>query len=230
MASRPPIPDTSRPSPQREISRIAEMRSVHAAFTWLHNQEHEFRRWQRELTEVPAPPFGEVARMDWLRRRFEALELHNVHVDEIGNVIALLHPDTQAPLIGISAHLDTVFPHGTALTTREDGPRLFGPGISDNSAGVTALLAIATALKRAQFKPAANIVFIGNVGEEGGGNLRGLRQRFSSPQWRGAIQSLLVVDGAGTDTYVNQALGSRRFEITFRGPGGHSWSDFRIPH
>lgn len=230
MASRPPIPDTSRTSPQREISRIAEMRSVHAAFTWLHNQEHEFRRWQRELTEVPAPPFGEVARIDWLRRRFEALQLNDVHVDEIGNVIALLHPDNQSPLIGISAHLDTVFPQGTALTTREEGPRLFGPGISDNSAGVIALLAMASVLKRAQFKPATNIVFVGNVGEEGEGNLRGMRHLFSSPRWRGGIQSLLVVDGAGTDTYVNQALGSRRFEITFRGPGGHSWSDFGIPN
>jgi tripeptide aminopeptidase len=230
MASRPPIPETSRTSPQREISRIAEMRSVHAAFTWLHNQELEFRRWQRELTEIAAPPFGEAARTEWLLQRFKTLELENVHADELGNVIGLLHPDNQAPLIGISAHLDTVFPQGTALKTREEGSRLYGPGISDNCAGVIALLAMATVLKRAQLKLATNIVFIGNVGEEGEGNLRGMRHLFSSPRWRGAIQSLLVVDGAGTDTYVNQALGSRRFEITFRGPGGHSWSDFGIPN
>jgi tripeptide aminopeptidase len=230
MASRPPIPDTSRNSPQREIARIAEMRDVHAALAWLHNQEMEFRRWQRELTEIPAPPFGEAARSEWLRQRFAALELENVHVDEIGNVIALLHPQNDAPLIGASAHLDTVFPQGTALKTREESTRLYGPGISDNAAGVTALLAMATVLKRSQFKLAANIVFIGNVGEEGEGNLRGMRHLFSSPHWRKAIQSLLVVDGAGTDTFVNQALGSRRFEITFRGPGGHSWSDFGVPN
>jgi tripeptide aminopeptidase len=230
MASRPPIPDTSRNSPQREIARIAEMRDVHAALAWLHNQEMEFRRWQRELTEIPSPPFGEAARSEWLRQRFAALELENVHVDEIGNVIALLHPQNDAPLIGASAHLDTVFPQGTALKTREESTRLYGPGISDNAAGVTALLAMATVLKRSQFKLAANIVFIGNVGEEGEGNLRGMRHLFSSPHWRKAIQSLLVVDGAGTDTFVNQALGSRRFEITFRGPGGHSWSDFGVPN
>jgi acetylornithine deacetylase/succinyl-diaminopimelate desuccinylase-like protein len=206
------------------------MRNVHAAFTYLHNQEAEFRRWQRELTEIPSPPFGEAARSEWLRQRFTKLGLENVQVDELGNVIGLLSREPAAPLIGVSAHLDTVFPHGTALKTREEGSRLFGPGISDNAAGVTALLAMATVLKRAGLKLPTNIAFIGNVGEEGEGNLRGMRHLFSTPQWRNAIQSLLVIDGAGTDTYVNQALGSRRFEITFRGPGGHSWSDFGIPN
>jgi tripeptide aminopeptidase len=230
MATRPPIPDSSRVSAPREIARIAEMRSVHTAFSYLHNQEMEFRRWQRELTEIPAPPFGEAARSDWLRQRFTALGLENVQVDKLGNVLGLLYSGSNAPLIGISAHLDTVFPQGTALQTREEANRLYGPGISDNAAGVTALLAIAHALKRAQLKPATNILFIGNVGEEGEGNLRGMRHMFAASPWRDAIQSLLVIDGAGTDTYVNQALGSRRFEITFRGPGGHSWSDFGVPN
>jgi acetylornithine deacetylase/succinyl-diaminopimelate desuccinylase-like protein len=230
MASRPPIPDTSRTSPQREITRIAELRGVHAAFGYLHNQEMEWRRWQRELTEIPAPPFGESARSAWLRQRFTALGLEDVHADELGNVTGLLYPEQGQPLVGMSAHLDTVFPHGTSLETREEANRLYGPGVSDNAAGVVALLAVATALKRAQLKPATNILFIGNVGEEGEGNLRGMRHLFSLPHWRGAIRSLLVIDGAGTDTYVNQALGSRRFEITFRGPGGHSWSDYGVPN
>jgi acetylornithine deacetylase/succinyl-diaminopimelate desuccinylase-like protein len=230
MASRPPIPDASRTLPQREIARIAEMRGVHAALVYLHNQEMEFRRWQRELTEIPAPPFGEAQRSKWLHQRFTALGLEDIQVDQLGNVIGLLYPERRAPLIGVSAHLDTVFPHGTALETREAGNRLYGPGISDNAAGVVALLAVATALKRVQLKPATNVVFIGNVGEEGEGNLRGMRHLFSSEPWRDAIRALLVVDGAGTDTFVNQALGSRRFEITFRGPGGHSWSDYGVPN
>jgi tripeptide aminopeptidase len=230
MASRPPIPDASRTSTQREIARIAEMRSVHAAFSYLHNQEMEFRRWQRELTEIPAPPFGEAARSEWLRQRFTALGLEDVQVDELGNVLGMLHSKRIAPMVGISAHLDTVFPQGTALQTREDSNRLYGPGISDNAAGVIALLVVATVLKRTQLQPATNIVFIGNVGEEGEGNLRGMRHLFSASPWRDVITSLLVIDGAGTDTFVNQALGSRRFEITFRGPGGHSWSDFGIPN
>jgi tripeptide aminopeptidase len=230
MATRPPIPDGSHAFAPREIPRIAEMRSVHAAFAYLHNQEMEFRRWQRELTEIPAPPFGEAARSEWLRQRFTALGLENVQVDALGNVVGLLHGDLELPVIGISAHLDTVFPQGTALHTREEANKLYGPGISDNAAGVIALLATATALKRAQIKPATNVLFIGNVGEEGEGNLRGMRHLFSASPWHEAIRSLLVIDGAGTDTYVNQALGSRRFEITFRGPGGHSWSDFGVPN
>ncbi len=230
MASRPPISDSSRISAQREIARIAEMRSVHAAFAYLHNQEMEFRRWQRELTEIPAPPFGEASRSEWLLQSFTALGLENVQRDDLGNVLGFLHNSPAALLIGISAHLDTVFPQGTALQTREDGNRLYGPGISDNAAGVIALLAIANAIKRTPLKPATNILFIGNVGEEGEGNLRGMRHLFAASPWRDAIRSLLVIDGAGTDTYVNQALGSRRFEITFRGPGGHSWSDFGVPN
>jgi tripeptide aminopeptidase len=230
MATRPPIPDSSRASAQREIARIAEMRVVHAAFAYLRNQEMEFRCWQRELTEIPAPPFGEAARSEWLRQKFTALGLESVQVDKLGNVLGLLYSGQASPLIGISAHLDTVFPQGTTLQTREEANKLYGPGISDNAAGVTALLAVAHALKRAQLKPATNILFIGNVGEEGEGNLRGMRHLFATSPWRDAIRSLLVVDGAGTDTYVNQALGSRRFEITFRGPGGHSWSDFGVPN
>ena len=172
MAGRPPLSDASRFSPQREIARIAEMRSVHSSFLYLHNQEMEFRRWQRELTEIPAPPFGELERSAWLRRKFAALGLEDVHTDELGNVLGLLYPGTQAPFIGVSAHLDTVFPQGTALTTREEGNRLYGPGISDNSAGVTAMLAMVAAIKRTQLRPETNIVFIGNVGEEGEGKER----------------------------------------------------------
>jgi acetylornithine deacetylase/succinyl-diaminopimelate desuccinylase-like protein len=223
--------DTGAPvSPPQEVARIAALRSVHAAFLYLHNQETEFRRWQRELAEVPAPPFGEAGRSEWLRQRFSSLELSDVHADELGNVFGILNNDGSQPLVGVSAHLDTVFPLGTRLETREEGDRLHGPGISDNAAGVTAILAVASALKRSQLELGRNVVFIGNVGEEGEGNLRGMRHIFSSPRWKDSIPSLLVIDGAGTDTYVTQALGSRRFEVSFRGPGGHSWSDFGIPN
>src|SRR5947209_3591971 len=127
MASRPPISEGSRASAQREIARIAEMRSLHAAFSYLHNQELEFRRWQRELTEIPAPPFGEIARSHWLRAGFTAIGLEDVQIDELGNVSGLLNsrhdepmgdaPMSAASMIGVSAHLDTVFPQGTVLQT-----------------------------------------------------------------------------------------------------------------
>jgi len=231
MPIRVPASDPSAyASPQQEIARIAGLREVHTAFLYLHNQEMEFRLWQRELAEIPAPPFGETARSEWLRDKFKSLGVENVDTDELGNVFALLEKEEKQPLIAASGHLDTVFPTGTRLETREEGNRLYGPGISDNSAGVVALLAVASALKRSQLATTTNIVFIGNVGEEGEGNLRGMRHIFASPRWKDSIRSLLVIDGAGTDTYVTHALGSRRFEITFRGPGGHSWSDFGIPN
>ena len=230
MPGRNPASDTLPAAGQREIPRIAELRAVHSAFLYLHNQELAFRRWQMELAAVPAPPFGEAARSDWLRQRFVTLGLHHVQVDELGNVSALFQEDRRLPLVAASAHIDTVFPSGTPLAFREEGNRLFGPGISDNAAGVVALLAVASALKQAQIQPKTNIAFIGNVGEEGEGNLRGMRHIFADSYWNSAIRQLLVIDGAGADTYVTQALGSRRFEITFRGPGGHSWSDFGTPN
>ncbi len=222
--------ENSATLPQKEVFRLAEMRAVHSAFLYLHNQELEFRRWQREIAEIPAPPFGEAARSQWLAERFTALGLEQVRVDELGNVFGYLQPPSALPVLGMSAHLDTVFPMGTRLETREEGNRLFGPGISDNAAGLVAILALASALKRSDLRLSSNVVFIGNVGEEGEGNLRGMRHLFASPPWKETLRSLLVIDGAGTDTYVTQALGSRRFEVTFRGPGGHSWSDFGIPN
>ncbi|HLW55483.1 MAG TPA: M20/M25/M40 family metallo-hydrolase [Candidatus Angelobacter sp.] len=217
--------------PQQEVARIASLRPVHAALLYLHNQEMEFRRWQCELAEIAAPPFGESARSQWLLKRFTSLSMAEAHTDELGNVFGLARADDRpALLIGISAHLDTVFPLGTQLETREEGNRLYGPGISDNASGVVAILAVASALQRAQISTSRNIVFIGNVGEEGEGNLRGMRHIFSSSPWKDSLETLLVVDGAGCDTYVTEALGSRRFEITFRSPGGHSWSDFGVPN
>src|SRR5258707_15458976 len=120
MATRPPIFDSSRTSAQREIARIAEMRNVHAAFAYLHRQEMEFRRWQRELAEIPAPPFGEAARSRWLQSRYSALGLSTVQADELGNVFALLREGSEGPLLGISAHIDTVFPAQTAVASREE--------------------------------------------------------------------------------------------------------------
>ena len=233
MPRRNPSIDAAPAAPSQEVSQIAALRPVHTAFKFLHNQEMEFRRWQRELAEIPAPPFGEAARSEWLQQRFTALGLKNVHADELGNVFGLLHdnhPLEDQQLVGLSAHLDTVFPPGTNLESREEENILYGPGISDNAAGVVALLAIASALKQSDIQPATNVVFVGNVGEEGEGNLRGMRHIFSSSSWKKAIGSLLVIDGAGADSYVTHGLGSRRFEIMFRGPGGHSWSDFGIPN
>jgi acetylornithine deacetylase/succinyl-diaminopimelate desuccinylase-like protein len=230
-----PFPANTRTSlpatPQQEVQRVAQMPAVHAAYEWFRSHDRQLSDQQLEFVRIPAPPFGEQARSAWLRDRFTQLGLADVQIDELGDVLGVRRgTDPNAKFIAVSAHIDTVFPAGTPLNVRRDGDRLLGPGISDNGAGVISLLAIAGAMQESGLRTAAPIIFIGNVGEEGEGDLRGMRHIFSEPRWRDAIESLVVVDGAGTDTIVNQALGSRRFEVTVRGPGGHSWSDFGAPN
>jgi len=184
-----------------------------------------------EFAAIPAPPFGESKRATWLKKKFSDVGLSRISVDEQGNVIGFRPgKDPAQPLVAVAAHIDTVFPADTEIKIRREGPRLLGPGISDNASGVTALLAIAAALDAAKISHQAGFVFIGTVGEEGEGDLRGMRRIYSAAPFRANIAATLVVDGAGTETIVNHALGSRRFEITLRGKGGHSWSDFGEPN
>ena len=225
-------PETVEAAPSiQEIARLAALPGVQAAFRWFASQEPEIAEWQMRLAGIPAPPFGEEERAAWLAERFRELELADVHLDEVGNVFGIrrgLEPSTR--FLAISAHIDTVFPAGTMLQPRREGSRLYAPGISDNGAGLAALLATAGALQNSAIKHLGPVVFIGNVGEEGEGDLRGMRHIFSDPHWSEAIAATLVLDGAGADSIVAEALGSRRFEIVVRGPGGHSWSDFGAPN
>jgi tripeptide aminopeptidase len=225
----------SRPQPgiavdwQQEILQLAAKPGVRAAYSWFVSQEEQLAEWQVQAARVPAPPFGEQARSEWLLERFLELDLTDVHADEVGNVFGV-RPGNEGRYVAVSAHMDTVFPAGTPLNVRQQGAKLFGPGVSDNGAGLTALLAIAGALRSARVQTSAPILFIANVGEEGEGDLRGMRHIFSDRRWLDEIGCNVVLDGAGNDTIVAEALGSRRFEVIVRGPGGHSWSDFGAPN
>jgi len=231
MISRDGDGSPGRRTAQQEVARLAELRAVHEAFAWFRASSRELEDLQLEVTAVPSPPWGEAARAEWLRARFEDLGLSEVQQDELGNVFGILPgSEPNAPLVALSAHLDTVFPAGTPIQVSREGGKLYGPGISDNGAGLVALLAIARVLKETGIEHATPVVFIGNVGEEGEGDLRGMRHIFEQPRWADAIRTMVVVDGAGTDTVICEALGSRRYEITVRGSGGHSWSDFGIPN
>ncbi len=216
-------------SAQQQVARVAELRRVHEVFAWFRSHARDLEEFQLEVTAVPAPPWGEDARSRWLAERFSAMGLSEVHRDELGNVFGIRPgTDSSAPFIALSAHIDTVFPPETPIVVRRDNNKLYGPGISDNSSGITALLGIAGALAAAKVANAAPLLFIGNVGEEGEGDLRGMRYIFQQPRWSSTIASLIVVDGAGTDTIIAEGLGSRRYEVTVRGQGGHSWSDFGV--
>jgi len=217
------------PSVQQEIANLCASAEIRSAFTWFRAQEPQFAQWQLELARIAAPPFGEGARSVWLAERFKDLGLDSIHTDEVGNVFGT-HGGYGHGYVSLSAHLDTVFPAGTPLNIRQQGSRLYGPGVSDNGAGVTAVLAMAAVLQARGLRHALPLLFIGNVGEEGEGDLRGMRHIFSAPRWKDSIHYSLVLDGAGSDTIVAEALGSRRFEVIVRGPGGHSWSDFGAPN
>jgi tripeptide aminopeptidase len=222
-----------------QVMALAGKRPVHAAFAWLHRSGKRILDWQTELVAIPAPPFGEQARAAWLEARFTEAGLADVHQDEAGNVIgtlpaAGLPADSTGPVVVLSAHLDTVFPAETPLhptISEVDGSdRLQAPGACDNAAGVVGLLAVAHALAHGKVELDAPLVFLGNVGEEGEGDLRGVRHFYAQSALAGRIAAHIVLDGAGDDSAVTQALGSRRFKVTISGPGGHSFTDAGTPN
>lgn len=217
------------PTVQEEVTRIAGLPEVRSAFGRLRFEEPQIVQWQMDVSRVPAPPFGETARAEWLADRFHEIGLTEIEVDDLGNVFGV-RPGRGNRFVALSAHIDTVFPATTPLNIRQQGTRLYGPGVSDNGAGIAAMLAVANVIGSSRIPHSLPLVFIGNVGEEGEGDLRGMRQVFETPRWRDSIAYSVIVDGAGCDTIVAEALGSRRFEVIVRGPGGHSWSDFGAPN
>jgi acetylornithine deacetylase/succinyl-diaminopimelate desuccinylase-like protein len=191
--------------------------------------------WQAKLVAIPGPPFGEEARSEWIAARFVEAGLSQVHTDAVGNVFgfllaAKLPAESTGPVVVLSAHLDTVFPADTPLHPVVDGERLEAPGACDNGAGVAGMLAIAQALMEAKIELAAPLILMGNVGEEGEGDLRGVRHLYKQSALAGRIAAHIVLDGAGADSAVTQALGSRRFQVNITGPGGHSFTDAGTPN
>ena len=154
--------------------------------------------------------------------------MDQTEIDEAGNCLALYEGRQSDSVLVVSAHLDTVFPAATDLTLRRNGNRLLAPGISDDGCGLTALLALARALTANKIQVDTSILFVGSVGEEGEGNLRGVRHLFNAGKWAGRIAAFVSLDGAGLEQITNGALGSRRYRVQLRGPGGHSWGDFGV--
>ncbi len=220
-------------SAQRRISALAALTPVHRAFYWLHLHQPQIQQWLLDIVRIPAPPFGESARARWFLDRFRDLSLGDVHMDGEGNALATLPSASSAPgqpYLLLSAHLDTVFPAGTATEPNLAGPRILAPGACDNAAGLSALLGLAASLQFAGISPAVPILFAANVGEEGEGDLRGMRHIFTRPPFHNRIAAALVLEGSGTGTAVTRALGSLRLSVTVTGPGGHSWTDHGVPN
>src|SRR5277367_3107493 len=189
------------------IAQLAADRRVHRAFKWLHLQEQQILRWQAELVAVPAPPFGEQPRAEWLCQRFRDLNLDQVSLDPIGNAIAIKKAAQPSDCcVLLSAHIDTVFPAETLIAPKLQGMRLEAPGACDNGAGVACLLAIAGALKHGGIELGCDLVLAGNVGEEGEGDLRGMRHLYESSAFKDSIAAHIVLDGAGHEVVITEAL------------------------
>ena len=185
---------------------------------------------QVRICSIPASPFGEQQRAEYLRDRFSELGLTEVEIDEEGNCLGLLEGQTRSPLLVVSAHLDTVFSPGTDFTVIRSGERLLAPGIADDGCGLAALVALAQAIRNEQIQPEGSILFVGTVGEEGEGNLRGVRHLLTRGRWASKVDAFLSFDGPGVDRITNRALGSHRYRVEISGPGGHSWGDFGVPN
>jgi acetylornithine deacetylase/succinyl-diaminopimelate desuccinylase-like protein len=216
------------------IGDLAEYRGVREALQHFTREKQWVNDIHLQLCRIAAPTFHELPRAEWMAAQFRALGWH-AGIDSEGNVLASLDPQPSGSLIAITAHLDTVL----APRIKDDisfDPQgvLLGPGVSDNGAGLAALLAIARAIQQAPdgdgLAPSLwrRILLIANTGEEGEGNLRGIRHICSQPALISRILAFLILDGAALEHITTQALGSRRFEVIFTGPGGHSWSDFGI--
>ncbi len=189
---------------------------------------------QIELSEIPAPPFQEEARGSRVAELFADAGLVHVSTDRVGNVVAHAalgrtssppRPDAEAPFV-VSAHLDTVFPEGTDVRVTREGALLRGPGISDDARGLATLIALARACDKGGVRTGAPVLFVATVGEEGPGDLRGVRQLFAEDGAARRARGFVSLDGAGIERIVARGLGSRRFRVAARGPGGHSWMDW----
>lgn len=219
------------PVQARRIAELAGRIPLFDAQRWFTRERAWINEQQLQLCRIPAPTFFEQKRAEWFREQLRVLGWE-AKLDRAGNVLATFHSDGRQPRLAVSAHLDTVFaPSRPEEVYYAPDGRLFGPGASDNGSGLAALLGLARVLAEiAELHPvASSLLLAANVGEEGEGNLSGMRYLCQLPQLA-RIEAFVVLDGPATDHITAQALASRRFEISFSGPGGHSWNDWGTPN
>lgn len=211
----------------RELLSSAE---VARAFRFFEANADAITDEHIRICSIPASPFGERERAEYLSQKFSSLGLTEVEIDDEGNCLGLIKGASRSPLMVVSAHLDTVFSSDTDFTVVRRENRLLAPGIADDGCGLAALIALAQAIQTERIRTEGSILFVGTVGEEGEGNLRGVRYLFTRGRWATKVDAFLSFDGPGVDRITNRALGSRRYRVELAGLGGHSWGDFGLPN
>jgi acetylornithine deacetylase/succinyl-diaminopimelate desuccinylase-like protein len=212
----------------QDVARLAARPDIRATLDSIRAHNAWTMDQQVSLCEIPAPPFKEAARGEAYKAAFERLGLSNVRIDAVGNVIGERRGTGNGPTVVLAGHLDTVFPEGTDVKVRKEGTRYTGRGIGDDCRGLTVVLSAARALQASNIQTPGTIIFVGNVGEEGPGNLRGTRHLFAK-ELAGKIDYFISVDGTGGDI-TSRAVGSNRYHVTYKGRGGHSYGAFGNPN
>jgi acetylornithine deacetylase/succinyl-diaminopimelate desuccinylase-like protein len=215
---------TQAPAGAVQVNALVQDAAVKAALAGVKTTEPQTIEDQIRFCEIPAPSFKEEARGRELQRVFQQLGLQNVRVDKVGNVLGTYPGAAPRPHLVIAAHLDTVFPEGTDVRVKREGTILRGPGIADDCRGLAVLVAIVREMKKANVKTPGTITFVANVGEEGLGDLRGVKQLFRETL-KDQIDNFISIDGTGVHV-TNVGVGSHRYRVTFKGPGGHSFGAF----
>lgn len=215
---------------QQDITELAKNVNVKRAIDSIPSQNQQNLDDLITLTEVPAPPFAEEQRAKKFASMLREAGLNDVTIDQVGNVIGRRPGKNSKKVIAIAAHVDTVFPIETDVTVKKQGDRYVAPGIGDNSRGLVVLLSILRTLQAENIITDADILFIGNVGEEGLGDLRGVKHLFREGAPR--IDAFIAIDGGKNNRLVHGGVGSHRYRLAYTGPGGHSWGAFGMvnPH
>jgi tripeptide aminopeptidase len=213
-----------------QVSGIIGSANFKSATTFFEGDHDRFVRELITLTEIPAPPFKEKARATAYLEMLRGLGLSDADMDAEGNVMGIRRGTGNAagPVLAVLAHLDTVFPEGTDVKVKRDGTKLMAPGVGDDTRGLALILSIVRAMDAARFQTPKDILFVGNVGEEGEGDLRGVKYLLQRGKYKDRIKSFISIDGGDQGPIVNGALGSKRYRVTFKGPGGHSYNAFGL--
>jgi tripeptide aminopeptidase len=215
-------------TPQASVRRILDSAEFKTATAFIQKDHDRFVRELVALTEVPAPPFKEKKRGDAFLALMRQLNLSEVEMDGAGNVTGVRKGNGSGPTLAVLAHMDTVFPEGTDVTVKREGGKFSAPGIGDNTRGLALMLQLIRAMDAAKFQTAGDILFVGNVGEEGEGDLRGTKFVFQQGKYKDRIKNFIAIDGGDQSTITTGGVGSRRYRVTFKGPGGHSYSAFGL--
>ncbi len=211
------------------VQRLLVDPKFQAAQEFIAKDHDRFVRETIQITEIEAPPFKEVKRAKVFMEMLRQSGLSDVEIDPEGNVIGLRRGTGTGPLIAIAAHLDTVFPEGTNVKVRREGSKLYAPGVGDDSRAVAVLLEIVRAMDSAKIQTSSDILFVADVGEEGPGDLRGMKYLFQKGPYKDKIKMFISLDPFGWGSDVTTAgMGSKRFKVIFTGPGGHSFGSFGL--